>query len=233
MELADLENLEKDVNTENTSNNEEVNEEKNAETVNNTIEITPKQQELSKQIAIIDNEIDSLKKVVISEDDFYDNIDDILTDEDRYLQEENPKEYLKVVDKKKKEYLESKSNGAEIEKKEKEKAELQYQSDIEDGIKDVTKVYKDYNHTESAKFFATKLSKEQQEEIYKKSANFGEVFKFTHEKYLEANGKQTEIKSQKAPATVNLNNVAQTPLKNKDIIAIDSEDEKYSKALGR
>jgi len=233
MEIATLEELANDANTENTSNNEEVNKETHTQTTNNTIEITPKQQEITKQIAIIDNEIDSLKKVTVSIDDFYDNIDDILTDEDRYLQEENPKEYLKVIDKKRKEYFESKANSAEIEKKEKEKAELQYQSDIEDGIKDVTKVYKDYNHTESAKFFASKLSKEQQEEIYKKSANFGEVFKFTHEKYLETNGKQAEIKSQKAPATVNLNNITQTSLKNKDIISIDSEDEKYSKALGR
>ncbi|MDX9744789.1 MAG: hypothetical protein RBT59_13285 [Arcobacteraceae bacterium] len=229
MEIDDLENLEKDVSTGNTSNNEE----ENTQTISNTIEVTPKQQEITKQIAIIDNEIETLSKVTISEDDFYDNIDDILTDEDRYLQEENPKEYLKVVDKKKKEYLESKSNGAEIEKKEKEKADLQYASDIEDGLKYVTKIYKDYNHNQSAEFFATKLSKEQQEEIYKKSADFGEVFKFAHEKYLEANGKQAEIKNQKAPTTINLNNITQTSLKNKDIIAIDSEDEKYSKALGR
>ena len=232
MEIADIENLENDIKGTTQPKGDESSENKDTDVEGNTIEITHKQQEISKQIAIIDNEIDSLSKVTVNEDDFYENIDELLTDEDRYLQEENPKEYLKVVDKKKKEYLDSKSNKEVIAQKQKERDDLQYQSDIEDGIKNVTKVYKDYSHEESAKFFATKLSKEQQEEIYKKSATFADVFKLTHEKYLEANGKKPEVKNTEAPNTIDLSKVTQTSLKNKDILAIDSEDEKYSKALG-
>jgi hypothetical protein len=227
---ADLDNLEKEINPDIVNNERE--DDKTSEAINNTIEITPTQQEITKKIAVIDSEIATLSKVTINEDEFYENLDEFLTDEDRYLQEENPKEYLKIVDKKKKEYIASKSNNEEIAKKQEERNNLQYEADIEDGIRNVTKTYKDYNHQTSANFFATKLSKEQQEEIYKKSTTVGDVFKLTHEKYLELNGKKVEVKNTPAPATVNLNNITQSSLKNKDILAIDSEDEKYKKALG-
>ena len=112
------------------------------------------------------------------------------------------------------------------------KKELELRNAIEIGVLEVTKLYKDYNHIEMQTFYNKKLSKEEQEEILNTSKTTFEVFKKTHEKYLEKNGKSKDIKNTPAPNTPDFTKVIKEPMKNNHISQIDSEDEKYKKALG-
>jgi Flp pilus assembly protein CpaB len=68
----------------------------NEEQTKNII-VTPAQQDILKEITKIDIELEALEKTTVNEDEFYDKLDDILTPEEKYLQEDNPKEYLKVI----------------------------------------------------------------------------------------------------------------------------------------
>lgn len=92
-EIKDIDNLDKEINGE----NQEPNIDDNS---TNSIVVTQTQQEIMKEIAKIDVELEQLDSTKINDDEFYDSLDETLTDEEKYLQEENPKEFLKLVDKK-------------------------------------------------------------------------------------------------------------------------------------
>ena len=145
-EIKDIDNLDKEINGE----NQEPNIDDNS---TNSIVVTQTQQEIMKEIAKIDVELEQLDSTKINDDEFYDSLDETLTDEEKYLQEENPKEYLKLVDKKKSEYIASKSNDSKRNDLLEKKKDLELKNAIEDGLLQVTKMYKDYNHEEMQTFF--------------------------------------------------------------------------------
>ena len=187
-EIEAIENLEQELGS-NTTTNDTKKEENEDNTVNNNaVLFTQAQQDIIKEIAKIDVELEQLNSNTINEDEFYDSLDSILTDEEKYLQEENPKEYLKLIDSKKKEFIQNKSNDSKKNELEEKRKELELRNAIEIGVLEVTKLYKDYNHIEMQTFYNKKLSKEEQEEILNTSKTTFEVFKKTHEKYLEKNG---------------------------------------------
>jgi len=198
---------------------------------NDTIIVTPTQADIVKQIAKIDVQLEELEKATINEDEFYNSLDELLSEEEKYLQDENIKEYLKVVEKKRKEFIKSKSNDSLKEELLQKKKDLELDNAIEDGRIKITKLYKDYNHDEMANFFHKKLTQEEKDEILQTSKNTYDVFKKTYDKYLEKTGSQIELKSTKAPNTPNLKNIVKQSIKNQ-IDELDSEDEKYKKALG-
>lgn len=224
-EINDIDNLEKEINGESPETNVDDNSK-------NNIVVTQAQQEIIKELAKIDVELEQLGSTQINEDEFYDSLDETLTDEEKYLQEENPKEYLKLVDKKKKEFLATKSNDSKKNELLEKKNDLELKNAIEEGVIQVTRIYKDYNHEEMQTFFVKKLNQEEKDEILNTAKSTLEVFKKTHEKYLEKNGKIKDIKNTPAPNTPDLTKVIKQPIQNNQMNQIDSEEEKYKKALG-
>ena len=127
-EIKDIDNLDKEINGE----NQEPNIDDNS---TNSIVVTQTQQEIMKEIAKIDVELEQLDSTKINDDEFYDSLDETLTDEEKYLQEENPKEYLKLVDKKKSEYIASKSNDSKRNDLLEKKKDLELKNAIESAKK--------------------------------------------------------------------------------------------------
>jgi|GEM_PF-2132053 len=231
IELEKIEEVEQSLNIKDENVNLQDEQEIKDEEQLDAITITPKQQNIIQELAKIDIELEQLEKTPINEDEFYDVLDDILSEEEKYLQDENPKEYLKVVEKKRKEFIKSKSNDSlKFELIEKRK-ELELNNAIEDGRLKITRVYKDYNHDAMANFFHKKLTQEEKDEILQSSKNTFDVFKKTYDKYQEKQAVQVEVKSAKAPNTPNFKNISKQSIKNQ-IDELDSEDEKYKKALG-
>lgn len=227
-ELEVLDSVEQEL--KGTSTEQQEQKENNSQTKN--LVVTPAQQDIMKELAKIDIELEGLEKVTIDEDAFYDQLDDSLTDEEKYLQEEKPKEYLKLIDKKKKEFLKNNLNEDKKNILLEQKKDLELKNAIEVGITEVTAVYKNYNHEEMNKFYYNKLTKEEQQEILKDSASTTEVFKKTYEKYLHKNGKSAEIKNTPAPNTPDLSKVIKQTVKPNQIDDIDSDEEKYKRGLG-
>ena len=226
-DIQEVENLEQEFSSENqtTKINNEENESKN-------IIVTPVQQDIIKELAKIDIELGNLENVSINEDDFYDKLDDLLTDEWKDLQEENPKKYLKLVDAKKQEFFKNNSNEEKKNILLEQKKDLELKNAIEIGVVEVTAIYKDYNHIEMQDFWNKKLNKEEQDEILNSSNSTTEVFKKTHEKYLEKSGKKIEIKNTPVPNTPDLSKVIKQSIKPTQISEIDSDEEKYKRGLG-
>lgn len=226
-ELENFENVEKEL-----GNNPipAIEEEKDSNSKN--ITVTPVQQDIIKELAKIDIELEALEKVTIDEDEFYEKLDELLTDEEKYMQENEPKEYLKLIDSKKKEYLKNNSNEDKKNILLEQKKDLELKNAIEVGVIEVTAIYKDYKHLDMQSFFNNKLTKEEQKEILNSSKTTTDVFKKTYEQYLSKNGKSLEIKNNPLPNTPDLSKVTKQSIKPTQISAIDSEEEKYKKGLG-
>lgn len=226
-EIQEVDNLEKEL-----GNNSQTNQTETLENESKNIVVTPAQQDIMKELAKIDIALDNLESTTINEDEFYDTLDDILTDEEKYLQEENPKKYLKLIDAKKKEFFKNNSNEEQKNNLLEKKKELELKNAIEVGVVEVTAIYKDYNHLEMQEFWNKKMNKEEQDEILSTSKSSTEVFKKTHEKYLEKSGKKAEIKNITPPNTPDLSKVIKQSIKPTQIQQIDSEEEKYKRGLG-
>lgn len=226
-ELENFENVEKEL-----GNNSipAIEDEKDSNSKN--ITVTPVQQDIIKELAKIDIELEALEKVTIDEDEFYEKLDELLTDEEKYMQENEPKEYLKLIDSKKKEYLKNNSNDDKRNILLEQKKDLELKNAIEVGVVEVTAIYKDYKHLDMQSFFNNKLTKEEQKEILNSSKTTTDVFKKTYEQYLSKNGKSLEIKNNPLPNTPDLSKVTKQSIKPTQISAIDSEEEKYKKGLG-
>lgn len=226
-ELENFENVEKEL-----GNNPipAIEEEKDSNSKN--ITVTPVQQDIIKELAKIDIELEALEKITINEDEFYEKLDELLTDEEKYMQENEPKEYLKLIDSKKKEYLKNNSNEDKKNILLEQKKDLELKNAIEVGVVEVTAIYKDYKHSDMQSFFNNKLTKEEQKEILNSSKTTTDVFKKTYEQYLSKNGKSLEIKNNPLPNTPDLSKVTKQSIKPTQISAIDSEEEKYKKGLG-
>lgn len=224
-----LNDLEKEFTDNSTLENQTENENN---TQSKNLVVTPVQQDIIKELTKIDIELENLEKTTIDEDAFYDTLDDILTDEEKYLQEENPKKYLKLIDSKKQEFFKNNSNEDKKNILLDQKKDLELKNAIEIGITEVTAIYKNYNHIEMQSFYNQKLNKEEQEVILKNSNNTTEVFLKTYEKYLEKNGKAAEIKNTPVPNTPDLSKVIKQTVKPSQINDIDSDEEKYKRGLG-
>ncbi len=229
VKIETLDNLEKEFTDNSTLENQTENENN---TQSKNLVVTPVQQDIIKELTKIDIELENLEKTTIDEDAFYDTLDDILTDEEKYLQEENPKKYLKLIDSKKQEFFKNNSNEDKKNILLDQKKDLELKNAIEIGITEVTAIYKNYNHIEMQSFYNQKLNKEEQEVILKNSNNTTEVFLKTYEKYLEKNGKAAEIKNTPVPNTPDLSKVIKQTVKPSQINDIDSDEEKYKRGLG-
>ncbi len=195
--------------------------------------LSSKQTDILKQSAVLEKEIEDLEKVSVNEDEFYEKLDDILTDEEAYLKETDEAAYLKLVAQKRDKWIEENSNSKVINDKKEQLRTLEIQNAVETGIQEVTKIYPEYNHEQMSEFSKKELTLKEQEEINNKAENFFDVFKLVHEKYLEKSGKPNPtIKTTPPPPTPKTDDIKQENLKAGDIEEINSADEKYKNAMG-
>jgi hypothetical protein len=189
------------------------------------------QNEIIKDIAKIEVKIEELKNSHVDEEDFYNHIDDYLTEDEAALEFEDKPSYMKIVAVKRKEYETKHSNADELKKLEDEKKELENVHSRSTAIIEVSHKYPDFNYEKIQNFFENKLSKEQQSKIYEQSKSYYDVYVHTYKMFIDVNPSQ--IKDEKVPNIPNLNNVRKQAIPNKAISdGLVSDDQKLRNALG-
>lgn len=189
------------------------------------------QNEITKDILKIDIQIEALNKADVDMDDFYANIETILTEDEQALEFENKSQYMKLVAQKAKAYEVLHSNDTALAQLQKQKQELENTHERSVAISQVSSKYPDFDYEKVFTFFENKLTKEQQRSIGEKSKSYLEVYENTYKMFIEAN--PSEIDNKKTPNIPNLNNVRKQNLASD---AIDngfiSDDDKLRAALG-
>jgi hypothetical protein len=189
------------------------------------------QNALTKDIIKLDLQIEELRKSHVDTTDFYDHLDAHLSEEEQALEFDNKSAYMKVIAQKVKEYEEKHSSKGELEKLEAQKSELESVYERSTAVMAVSAKYPDFNYENVHSFFENKLNKEQQAEVYAKSASYSDVYENAYKLFVEAN--PSNIKNQKSPNIPNLNNVRKQNIADNTIDdGFTSDDEKLRAALG-
>jgi hypothetical protein len=198
----------------------------------NKVTLTVEQVKINSEIAKIDTKLEDLEKNnTVDTDKFYDNLEEYLSEEEQQLEFDDKKAYLKLVKEKEADYIKSNSKDDEISTLKKEKEDLEKVYARQEGIKEVTAKYSDFNYEEVMAYYDKKLNKEQQEEVFKGAESYADVYENT---YMMMTGKEPkEVKSAPAPNIPNVNNVRKENVsddKLKD--GLKTEDEELREALG-
>jgi len=197
----------------------------------NTTVVTDEQVLITKDIAKIDLQIESLEAKSVDVDKFYDNIDEHLTEEEQALEHSDRPAYMKLINTKVQEYETQNSSADEILKLKDEKKEKESIYERQSAITEVIAKYPSYNHEDVLAFFENDLSKAQQQKIYDDSKSYADVYENAYNKFLQSN--PANIETQTPPNIPNVNNSRKQPLKNNDIEeSLQSEDDKIQEALG-
>lgn len=196
-----------------------------------TLTLTQEQVQINSEIAKIDAQIESMQNEEVNTDDFYDNIEEHLSDEEQQLEFDDKKAYLKLVREKEQEYIKEHSKEEDAAKLKEQKDQLQKIYDRQEAIVSVSKKYPEFNFDEAMDFFENKLNKEQQAEVFKGANTYADVYENTYKMMTKQNPKN--IHRQKAPDIPNVNNS-----RREDVPAgalddgLKSEDEELQEALG-
>lgn len=208
---------------------EEKKEEVSPESKNVTL--TPEQVDINNEIAKIDVKLENLEKSEVNLDDFYATLESTLSDDEVQLEFDDKPAYLKIVDKKAKEYVKEHSNVDEIKNLSDKKSELEGIYQRQEGIKAVTQKYPAYNHEIVSDFFANKLTKEEQAKIFDGAQNYEDVYENTYKKYLEKN--PVNIEKSTTPDIPDVNSVRKQSVNTNEIKdGFKDEDEQLQEALG-
>ena len=199
---------------------------------NNNITVTPEQIEINKEITKVDLEIEALEKDNnVDENKFYDTLDEILTDEEQQLEHDNKGDYLKLVSKKKDEYIKANSKDEQIKELKEKITELNGTYQRQAAIIDVSAKYPNYNHKEVLDFFERKLNQDEKDEVFKDAESYSDVYENTYKKFLETN--PANIQSEKTPNIPKVDNVRKESVKGGELgDGLKSEDERLQQALG-
>jgi hypothetical protein len=152
-----------------------------------TQSMTEEQVEITKQIALIDADLEKLQGRQVDTGAFYDNLDEYLTEEEASLEFSDKSAYMKLVGDKLAEYTESNSNASAVKELEEKKEELQQIYKRQEGIVEVSGKYPDFDYEKMQEFFENDLSKAEQQKIIGASASYAEVYENTFKRYQEVN----------------------------------------------
>jgi len=190
---------------------------------------TNNQIDINKEVAKIEIKLEELQNNNSVElDDFYDNLDEYLSDEEQELEFENKKEYIKLLREKEDEYIKSNSKDSEIETLQNQKKEYENQLLKDEAISQTVSKYPDFNYDKAMKFFEDKLSKSEQNDIFSKSKSYADVYENTYKKM----GGKT-VSSKKAPNIPDVNNTRKDSANNQDVNdAMSDEEREFKEALG-
>ncbi|MFW9625375.1 MAG: hypothetical protein ACMV1K_01420 [Sulfurospirillum sp.] len=196
------------------------------------IMMTNEQVKIQSEIIKLDSKIDKLKEdSSVNTDDFYNHLEDYLSDEEQQLEIEDRPAYLKLISKKEKEFIAKHSNNDEIRALEERKSDFENMNRIQEGILEVTRAFPEYNHEKMMAFFKEELSAKEQHKIYEASQNFADVYKNTYQTYLERN--PSNIRKGTSSTLPNVNNARRQSITTGEINdGLESEEEKLKSALG-
>jgi hypothetical protein len=219
---------------ENKEENVEKKEESTTETkdTNNTVTLTTEQVKINSEMAKVDKEIEDLEKDnSVDTDKFYDTLNEILTDEEQQLEHDNKSDYLKLIEKKKQEYIDSNSKDTQIATKKEEKENLQNIYDRQAGMVIVTAKYPDFDFKKTMDYFENKLNKEQQKKVFDGAKSYADVYENTYK--IMAGDKEPVIKSKEVPQIPDVNNTRKEPVSNEVVKdGYKNYDEELQAALG-
>lgn len=229
---AETENNSEPETKENTENNSESEtNDKKEEEKPTTVTLTNEQVEINKELTLITSKIEEFEKESVDTDEFYSSLDEILTDDEKELANEDQPAYLKLIEKKKDEYIKERSKEDEIGSLKEKKEELEKIYDRQEGIKEVLSVYSDFDYEKAMDYYTNKLSIEQQQEIMNGCQTYADVYKKTYEHMTKKD--PAKIKSEPAPDMPNLNTVRKEPASTTEVQSgMKTIDEELGDALG-
>lgn len=205
--------------------------EEKEENTTKTTSVTDEQITINQDIAKIDVKIEVLQNQSVDTSEFYDNLENYLSEDEQALELSDRSAYMKLINTKAKEFEDKNSNSDELKTLEEEKTELQGIYERQSAIVEVSKKYPDYNHETILTYFNNSLSKNEQQKIYDASNSYAEVYENTYKKHLESN--PANIETTPAPTIPNVKNVRkETPTNTELDDGNMSEDEKLQEALG-
>lgn len=226
------ESNQKENNTNNSSQAEKEKDQKSNTKDTNTVTLTQEQVEINKEITKIDTELEKLEKDnTVDTNDFYDNLDDHLSEDEKQLEFDDKGAYLKLVDQKKEEYIKTHSNDEKISQLKEQREEYSKSFKIQEGIVAVTAKHPDFDFEKATEYFTRKLNEEQREEIFANASSYEDVYESVHQ--LMTGNKSKDVDSQPAPNIPNVNNTRKTTV-TKDTIddGLKTEEEELKEALG-
>lgn len=167
--------------------------------------VTDEQVAINKEIVKIDMQIEALEKEEVDLTQFYDNLEEELSEDEQQLEFSDKSAYMKLVSQKAKEYeiKHSKADDIEALKKEKEDKESMYER--QSAIVAVSSKYSDYNHKEMLEYFTLDLKPREQQKILSESTSYQDVYEKTYQNFKSEN--PSNIQSEQAPNIPNVNNM--------------------------
>ena len=193
--------------------------------------VTQAQVDIQKDILKIDMKIEELASASVDLAAFYETLEESLNEEEQALEFSDKPAYMKMVAQKAKEYETSNSKADAIAELNAQKKELEFVSERQSAIVEVSALYPDYDHEKVLEFYNNELSKSEQDKIMAASTSYKEVYENTYKKYLTIN--PANIHTTPAPNIPNLNNTRRESANNKDTDdGLSSHDELLKQALG-
>jgi len=193
--------------------------------------LTPEQVSIASEMTKLDIKIEELKSHKIDENSFYENLEDMFSEEEAQLEFDDKPAYHKLVASKRDEFLNNNSKEAEIQELELKKEELASINERQSAITEISAKYPQYDHEKMMDFFQNELTKTQQNKIFENSNSYTQVYEGTHKKYIELN--PTLMKQTATPDIPNLNNTRHESVKTSQVERMfKSDDEELLEALG-
>ena len=185
------------------------------------------------EVAKIEAKIENIKGATLNENDFYKNLNTLLTDDEKQLRfEDDQTKYIQAVNTAKEKWL--KENSVDVSKDEemleKAKSALAISKAIDTVLKDAN--YKDFNFVKLQDFYHNDLTKKEQTALDKGSNkdNLTEYFKKIHDEYKKRNPKN--VKNVEAPNIPDASNASRTAVEDANQVKQEQNDKKHLEKIG-
>uniref|UniRef100_UPI0040475774 hypothetical protein n=1 Tax=Aliarcobacter sp. TaxID=2321116 RepID=UPI0040475774 len=188
---------------------------------------------LIQEVAKIEATIETRSSGTVDEKEFYKNLNNYLTDEEMQLKfDDDPSKYLEAVNNAKEKF--TKENSIDTSKEQEALAVAQGKLVVAQAIDSVLKdaAYKDFNFVKLQDFYHNDLTKKEQAALDKGSSkdNLPEYFKKIHDEYKKRNPKN--VKNVQAPSIPDASNVTKTSIEDKKEIEDEQKRKEHLKKIG-
>lgn len=189
--------------------------------------------ELTKELTKIETILENKKSNTPDVKDFYKNIDNYLSDEDKQLYFEDDKSaYFEAIEKAKEDFLNNQKIDTTEEEQQLEaiKGKFAVANAIESVLKEPG--YQDFNFIKLQQFYNEELTGKERAELNKNSTveNLPEQFKKVYDLYKKKN--PINIKKVEDPKIPDASTVSKTSIEDKKEIDNKKQDEKYKESIG-
>ena len=185
------------------------------------------------EVAKIEAKIETAKGGSLNVNDFYKNLNNYLTDDEKQLRfEDDQSKYIEAVNTAKEKWTKENSidTSKEEEALEKARAALVISQAIDTILKDPN--YKDFNFVKLQNFYHNDLTKKEQAALDKGSdkTNLPDYFKKVHDEYKKRNPKN--VKNVQAPGIPDVSNASRTAVEDANEIKKEQDNKKHMEKIG-